>query len=61
MGTAPSMFGPGPAEAEALSPEALFASAGTPQPRMLPHWFSSSKETYGESDLADTIAYRRRT
>src|SRR6185369_15493589 len=29
IGTAPSMFGPGPAEAEALSSEALFASAGT--------------------------------
>src|SRR5690242_8017558 len=35
IGTAPSMFGRGPAEAEALSPEALFASPGTYAATML--------------------------
>src|SRR5437660_3801767 len=35
IGTAPSMFGPSPAEAELLSPAALFASAGTYAPTKL--------------------------
>src|SRR5258708_34930786 len=35
IGTAPSMFGPSLAEAELLSPPALFASAGTYAPTKL--------------------------